>query len=611
MTPFAPGVRRIENVRIAMRDGIELEADIYLPDGDGPFPALLERTPYGRRLTNHADATLAHPEPRSKPEMAADFARAGFAFVIQDCRGRYGSAGTFTKYLNEGPDGVDTLAWMATQPWCDGRIGTLGFSYGAHAQTALAIEGAPGLSAMFIDSGGFSSAYHGGIRQGGAYELKQLTWALKHARLAYAADPDASAALAAVDIRDWVRVAPWRKGCSPLAAAPDYETFIADQWANETFSDFWRAPALYARGHYDRFPDVPVVLVSSWYDPYAATAAENWQGLAARKRSPVKLILGPWTHGQRSATYAGDVDFGRAATLDGNLAPDNTALRLAWFRRHLTGAGDDPLPAPVNIFVMGGGSGRRRPDGRLDHGGRWIGCDAWPPRDAVETRLFLTRTGGMSFAPDAVPGIRAFRADPADPVPTVGGAIASGLPLMQAGAFDQRAANALFPAGSADTPLAARDDYLVFETPPLDAPLEVVGPVEADIWVSTSTPDADLALKLVDVHPPTADDPDGFAMNLCHGILRLRFRDGFEQARTMTPGEIARVTVRLFPTANRFAAGHRLRLDIAGSNFPHFDVNPNSGAPAGEPSRPQVAETTIHSGGDRPSCLRIFVRPAA
>ena len=201
----------LSNIMVPMRDGVRLATDIYLPSGaTNPLPALLERTPYDKRGTNHADRSRSDPKPRAKPEIAAAFADAGYAYVLQDCRGRFGSEGLFTKYLGEGEDGADTLAWIRAQSWCSGVVGTLGLSYGAHAQTALAAHNPPGLTAMFIDSGGFSSAYHSGIRQGGAFELKQLTWAWKHALLSplTAADPERRARLQAQDIRRWINQRP-------------------------------------------------------------------------------------------------------------------------------------------------------------------------------------------------------------------------------------------------------------------------------------------------------------------------------------------------------------------------------------------------------------------
>jgi len=602
----------IPNVMVPMRDGVRLATDVYLPEGaaDIPLPVLLERTPYDKRGTNHADFSVADEVPLSKPEIARIFAANGYAFVLQDCRGRYASEGMFRKYLSEAEDGADTLAWIMRQPWCNGRIGTLGLSYSAHVQAALATLDPPGLAAMFLDSGGFSSAYHSGIRQGGAYELKQLTWALKHAQLApeTMADPARRAALEAVDIRRWIGVEKWRPGHSPISAAPEYEDFILEQWNEEGFSDFWKQRGIYARGWYDAFADVPMVHMSSWYDPYALTAVENFVGLSQRKRGPVKLIMGPWTHGKRSLTWSGDADFGPQSTLD-HLFGDYVALRRRWFDRHLKREGADPLPEPVYLFTMGGGSGRRLPSGRLDHGGRWRIAPAWPPPDMAMTPFHLHPDGGLRAQPPAAPGRRSFVHDPRHPVPTIGGAIASGAPVMEAGGFDQREAPAFFGSRAPWRPLADRADLLVFETPALDADVELTGQAVADLFVSSTAADTDITIKIVDVYPPSADYPDGYALNIAHGILRMRFRDSFEAPEPMEPGKVYRVRIASFPMSNLFAKGHRIRVEIAGSNFPHFDINPNvdwrvPGLP------PVAAESSVHLGPRAGSRLLLPVVPA-
>src|SRR4029450_350422 len=312
------------DVKVTMRDGIKLACDVYRParagqTAPGTFAVILERTPYGKGNTSRSEVSRRHPEQaKSRAEVAAFFVQHGYVVIYQDCRGRYGSEGVFQKYLDEAADGYDTCAWIVQQPWCNGRIGTMGLSYAAHTQVALASLNPPGLAAMFVDSGGFSNAYQSGIRQGGAFELRQATWAYNNALRSPSllAEPQRQAALAAVDLRQWFATMPWRRGHSPVTAAPEYEDYLFEQWTHGTFDNYWAQPGLYAAGWYEQSADVPQVHMSAWYDPYVRTATENYQGLVTRKRGPVRLILGSWTHGNRSTRYAGDVDFGPAATLD-------------------------------------------------------------------------------------------------------------------------------------------------------------------------------------------------------------------------------------------------------------------------------------------------------
>jgi uncharacterized protein len=601
------------DIMVPARDGVGLATDVYRPPGIGPFPAILERTPYDKAAPSRSERTAAIAAPRSREEVAAYFVAHGYAVVFQDCRGRYRSEGRFTKYLSEAEDGFDTLAWLVAQPWCNGRAATMGLSYAAHTQMALGCLGAPGLAAQFLDCGGFSNAYRSGIRHGGAFDLKQATWAYRNA-LADARDPSVKAALGAEDIATWMArmpSRPWRKGDSPLSAAPEYEDYLFEQWSHGSFDEFWQQPGIYAEGYYDHYADVPMVHLSGWYDPYARTAVDNYLGLSRRKRGPVQLILGPWTHGDRSLTYAGEVEFGPAAAVDGNLAEDFFALRLRWFDRWVrgidNGVGDEPA---VRVFVMGGGSGRRNAEGRLDHGGFWRHAVEWPLPQTEWTRLHLRTDRSLAAEPGgegAAP--LALIADPLDPVPTIGGAISSGEPVMRGGAYDQRTGPAVFGARPPFGPLDERSDVLSFATGPFDSDLEIAGPIELRLWVASDAPDADIHAKLVDVHPPNQDYPHGFAMNLCEGLLRLRYRESWEAPRLMMPGEVYAVTIELFPTANLFRRGHRLRLDLAGSNFPHFDVNPNSGEPEGSAEHPRRATTRIFTDATRPSHLVLPVIP--
>jgi uncharacterized protein len=598
--------RGLRDVMVPMRDGVRLATDVYLPEGPGPWPALLERTPYDKTAPRTNEYTRAHPEVFGRTELAGFFVAEGFAVVFQDCRGRYGSEGRFTKYRGEAEDGYDTLAWIEVQPWCDGRIGTMGMSYSAHTQMAAAALNPPGLAAMVVDCGGFSNAYQGGIRMGGAFELKQVTWAYRHAlrSRAAAADPLAKRALETVDIAEWFTRMPWKRGHSPLAAIPDYEDYLFEQWERTTFDAYWQVPALHAAGHHAAMPKVPSVHISGWYDPYARTAVENFTGLSALGH-PAQLVLGPWTHGARSATHAGDVDFGPAATFDGAIGEDFVAWRLAFFARHLQGA-SVPEEPPVRVFVMGGGSGRRTDEGRLDHGGAWLATTRWPPEEARAVRLHLHADGSIADVPPAASGALSYWADPDRPVPTIGGPITSGEPVMRGGAFDQREAPGLFGCHPPFLPLSSRPDVLVFETPPLEKEVTIAGDVAVVLCISSDRPTTDFTAKLVDVHPPSEEYPQGFAMNLCDGILRASFRNGFERAEALVPGEAAGIRIELYPTANRFMPGHRIRVEIASSNFPRFDVNPNFAVDEDLAVARVKALNTLHFGPRCAAYLQVY-----
>ena len=612
MNELAAGdiVVEIDLVVIA-RDGVRLATDVYRPVDGGPFPVLLERTPYDKSAPSRSERTASVAQPRLRAEVAAYFVDHGYAVVYQDCRGRYKSEGRFTKYLSEAEDGYDTLAWLVRQSWCNGRVGTFGLSYAAHTQAALGCLDPPGLTAQFLDCGGFSNAYRSGIRHGGAFDLKQATWAYNNA-LADARDPAVKAALRAEDIKEWFARMPWRRGHSPLSAAPEYEDYLFEQWSHGVFDDFWKQPGIYAEGYYDRYANVPVVNLSGWYDPYARTAVDNYLGLARRHRAAVGLILGPWTHGDRSLSYAGDVDFGPSAPVDSNLAEDFFALRRRWFDRWVKGVANAVEVEPaVRVFVMGGGSGRRNPAGRLDHGGRWLTAADWPLPQTEWTKFYLhsdRSLGREASVAGALP--LEYLSDPGNPVPTIGGALSSGEPIMRGGAYDQREGPTIFGAREPLRTLAERADVLVFSTAPLERDMEVTGPVAVRLWIASDCPDTDFTAKLIDVHPSNPDYPEGYSMNLTEGILRCRYRDSWERPLPMVPGEVYAITIELFPTANLFCRGHRLRLDIASSNLPHFDVNPNSGEPEGAMDHPRVARNQVFLDANRPSHILLPIIPA-
>ena len=238
---------------VTMRDGVRLATTILHPAGHGepqaqPRPALLQRTPYGR-------------EAAARMEEAKFFAERGYVTVVQDCRGRYDSEGGFSKYVDEGPDGYDTVEWIARQPWSNGKVGTYGLSYAAHTQAALACLNPPHLSCMWLDCGGFSSAFHTGCRNGGAFELRQVTWAFREALESPEVrnDPVKRAAMETQDIHDWFRRMPWKRGHNPLQWTPDYEDYLLEIWSHETLDDYWRQCGLWPR------PSTPTCPMSRRY----------------------------------------------------------------------------------------------------------------------------------------------------------------------------------------------------------------------------------------------------------------------------------------------------------------------------------------------------------
>jgi putative CocE/NonD family hydrolase len=261
---------------------------------------------------------------------------------------------------------------------------------------------------------------------------------------------------------------------------------------------------------------------------------------------------------------------------------------------------------------MGGGDGRRSAEGRMQHGGRWISGEDWPLPQTCFQPYYLHADGKLSAtlpATDAAP--LCYDYDPDDPVPTIGGALTSGQPVFEGGAFDQREDDRFFGCTRPGLPLAARRDVLVFQTPPLAEDVAVIGPLEIVLYVSSDCIDTDFTAKLVDVHPGNADYPRGFAMNLSDGILRCRYRDSWQHPVPMVPGEVYRITIEPHATCNLFKAGHRIRLDVSSSNFPRYDLNYNTGEAEGRARRKRVALNTVYVDGGRASHVVLPLVPLA
>lgn len=582
------------NLMVAMRDGVRLATDVYFPDGGGPWPVLLERTPYDKLGTELVKA-------------AGFFARHGYAVALQDVRGREASEGDWYPFREEAPDGYDACAWLAAQPWCDGRIGTIGLSYSGCTQVGLGALAAPGLAAQWISMGP-QNYRDAAMRQGGALELRFLIYAFRMAATSKEArtDPVARIALqrAHENVGKWLlppgRVPP-KPGVSPLKFTPGIERWAHDILREGDYRPYWAdAPALSVIPHYDRYPDVPITYLSGWYDTYIRGTLGNFGEMRRRHAAPTRLIMGPWTHGVTTlgVSYAGDIEFGPDAALHYDDA------RLRWFDATLRGrdAGWLQGEPPVSIFVMGGGSGRRTPTGRMLHGGRWRQLPTWPPAAVTPRSLHLRAGGRLTWqAPTGGEPADRYLYDPADPVPTVGGSISAAENVIPAGGYDQRGGPGVFGSRD-DLPLASRPDVLVYSTEPLPDDIEVTGAVEVVLWASSSAPDTDFTAKLIDAYPPNPDYPEGYELNIADSIVRARYRsDGETADPPLEPGRPYELRIRLYATSNVFCAGHRIRVHVSSSNYPRFDINPNTGAALGENQVMRTAIQTIFHDVDRPS----------
>lgn len=612
------GVRCDSNVMIPARDGIGLATDIYLPAMDGkarsgPFPVLLERTPYNK----------ASGENVTKGKY---FARRGYVCAIQDVRGRFRSEGDWYPFGQEAPDGYDTVQWLGTRPWSDGQVGTMGDSYPGSVQSALATLNPSHLATMIVAVGAFNY-FHSSMRQNGTLEQRFQIYAFRMAADSKEAADDP--ALRAELERLWPSVLgdidafptyesrdrlpltkiiesfPLKEGATILRRLPHYERWAIDILTHGTFGDYWKQRG-YAPGEYiDEHADVPTLYLGGWYDTYPRNTIQSFLEFTRAKGSDQRLLMGPWTHGQYEVTNSGDSDFGTESHID------YKDLRLSWFDHYLKGMDTEAgLWPPVRYFLMGGGEETITHLGRLRRGGQWRSSDVWPPTGTRPTEHYLHSGGGLSTdRPASGVAPSRFTFDPTRPVPTIGGSISAAQPWMNPGAYDQRGGSRFI--GSEDgLPLAMRPDVLTFQTPELSGDVEATGPITVRLWASSSAVDTDFTAKLIDVFPPTDQSPGGLAVNVTDSIIRARFRNGWEVEELMAPGTPYLFEFELFPSSNLFKAGHRIRVDISSSNSPRFDVNPNTGGPLGLDRSHVTALQSIYHDAERPSCIVLPLQAA-
>jgi putative CocE/NonD family hydrolase len=592
-------VARQSDVMVLARDGVRLATDIYRPaiaeaGAHERLPVLLHRTPYDKS----DPATIA---------IAETLAKHGYIVVVQDTRGRHHSGGVFVKYYDyDAYDGFDTIEWAAKLPYANGKVGMYGTSYAAHTQADASKLNPPHLTTLVLNMGGMANAWDHSVRYDGAFELgRQLTWAWAQA-LEDSKDPIVTAMLSKEKVTDWYSALPLRKGLSPLAVAPTYEGYYLDEATQSDYDAHWQTLGMQWQKYYAQTADIPMLHVGGWYDIYLRGTIENFRSLAALKKSPMRLLIGPWTHHGNTAGTAGDVNFGA----DAAIADFDTAFHLRWFDYYLKGL-RTPVAAQssVHYFLMGGGDGHKDDNGRLYHGGIWQDADRWPPAAARRTDFYIHADGQLTAnAPSADENTpTTYHFDPSHPVPTIGGGVSK---RLKDGAYDQRERPDMPGSRPPFLPLRARNDILVFETAPLQSDVTVAGPVEVTLFASSTGTDTDFTAKLVDVYPPSAAFPQGFDMNLTDGILRASYRDQAPQRHLLVPGQPYKLLIRPFDTANVFKKGHRIRLDISSSNFPRFDVNPNTGEPLGSNRRQIEVDNAVYHDPQRPSMLTLWLLPA-
>ena len=541
------------DVKIPMRDGVKLAANIFRPKGDGAWPAILIRTPYGKQ--------------DEKWPGGKDYASKGYVMVVQDCRGRGKSEGIWEPFLNEAQDGFDTQEWIGQQPWCNGKIGASGGSYVGWTQWASARNASRYLKAM-SPIVPFGNTYEDLAYSGGAMMLGLLM--------------------------GWGEAV----GGVPLDTNQQHQAYcylplrnFADQFNKQvpylrewvqhpTYDDYWKKRGV----DYDyRDITVPILNIGGWYDIFSKTTLDLATGVRTQSRSLSArtnqyVIMGPWGH-VVAVRKTGHLDFGSEAELK------VYSRQWDWYEYWLKGRdkGIRKWP-PYYLFIMGEN--------------KWRGENEWPIRRTRYPPYYLNSSGRANTlrgdgilnlaSPEARHGKEDhYTYDGNKPVPTTGG---NNIVGASAGPEDQ-------------TQVEEREDVLVYSTPPLEQAVEVTGPVKLVLYAASSAQDTDFTGKLVDVHP------DGKAYNLCEGILRASYRQGLNKSVLLKPGKAQLFDVDLWVTSNLFQRGHRIRLEVSSSNFPRFDRNPNSGKPFGTDTELLAASQTIFHDRQHPSHLLLPVIP--
>lgn len=561
-----------EEIKIPMRDGVNLGAIVYRPDQPGKFPAIVYRTPYG---IDDYDSYAQFPLKAAKE---------GYVVFLVDVRGRYRSEGEFVAYKNEKQDGYDVIEWVGTSTYCDGKVGTYGGSYPGIVQWLAMSQNPPHLTAAAPEMTPISS--HHFFYYGGAFSMPWLDWFMPY----ILADKRKKAGDTSGTWSDEVADSEWvksdrRKWYSyrPLADLPILKKYAPEYYdwlSHPDQTPYW--DFVNVEDDFKKFK-IPVFLLSGWYDagygPEGATRGykkiqQESASEEAKKNS--KLILGPWNHTSLHTrkTHFGEMEFYESAGLD----YDRELLN--WFSEHLKGIPNQSKLPPVSIFVMGEN--------------KWRAESEWPIKRTIATDYYLHSTGKAVL-------------DKRD------GALTQLLPAEEkpdSYIFDPRnpywdiSYEKSYPYDQRDN--ENRKDVIIYTSAPLEDDITIIGGVAAELFVSSSAKDTDFSITLSDVYP------DGKSINLSGldaGYLRMRYRNGFDKQELMRPGEICKIRVDQLYTANRFKKGHRIRLQVTSSKAPHYDPNPNTGTEIAKEQNLVPASNTIHHSKKYPSRLILPVIP--
>ncbi|SFE20279.1 CocE/NonD family hydrolase [Spirosoma endophyticum] len=586
-----------QKVMMPMRDGVRLATDIYRPKTDKKVPIIFSKTPYN--FNGWGDGE----QRQNSYQGALDAVKHGYAYVVQNERGKFFSEGDWDILGPPTTDGYDAFSWMTKQPWSNGKIGTLGCSSTAEWQMAVAALDHPAHAAMVPM--GFGAGVgrvgpfmeQGNWYRGGAQQMLFTAWLYGTQVDAFArplfqktaTSEDLARVSRFYDLAPEMPKVDWAQGLRYLPVQDIIKNANGQKGIYEKMivrkpND----PAWYKGGLYhDNMPfGVPSYWFASWYDVSTGPNLALFNhvrknGVDAQVRDNQFLVIAPTLHcAYKRATE--NTIVGERSVGDARL--DYDAMTYGWFDFWLKGENNDVVKnmPRVKYYTMGSN--------------KWQTSDAWPPATSEMTTYYLSSAGGANslygdgklttkaLGKDEKPD--AFAYDPAFPVPSYGGNVCCTGTAVQGGAFDQHQ-------------METRQDILVYTTEPFASGVELTGSIETTLYVASDAKDTDFTVKLIDVYP------DGKAYNLDETILRARYRDGFDKEVWMDKGKVYKLTLSPMATSNFFAPGHSIRVEISSSNFPRFDRNMNTGGDNYSESKGVIAHNQVFHSAQYPSMVRL------